>query len=156
MNAIAEIEHDMLAQPVDRIEVVEAKLLHLPQRECPVVHKFAPGVYMREILMPRNTFVIGHQHKTKHFNIVLTGRAIVMMDGVVNHVTAPCTFVSEPGVRKVLYIIEPMRWATCHVTESTDLTEIEEQVIEKSPTYKAHMEDMKKLKELMASGEVKP
>jgi len=160
MLSLAEIEplkslkvEGMLNVPPERIEQVEAKLLPLPQVDCPLVHHFAPGVYMREVLMPRGTFVIGHQHKTKHFNIVLTGRAAVMMDGKLHHIIAPCIFVSEPGVRKVLYIFETMRWATTHPTDLTELKDLEDALITKSESFQA-FEDMKKLKELVEHKEV--
>jgi hypothetical protein len=154
MQALAEIEPLKSYQVQEavnaRIEEVEGQLLPLQQREMPLVHHFAPGIYTREILMPRGTFVIGHKHKTKHFNVVLTGRAIVMMDGVSHHIAAPCIFVSEPGVRKVLYIVESMRWATIHTNpdDETCVEVLEDRLIEQSATYKAHMEDMKQLKEL--------
>src|SRR5690242_10473496 len=64
------------------IERLEAQLLSEPQLPAPVTHHFAPGVYMREIFMPAGAFVIGHEHRTEHLNVILTGRASVMMDGV--------------------------------------------------------------------------
>ena len=97
------------------IERVEAMCLGAPQTEMPLEHKFAPGVYVREIFMPKDTFVIGHEHKTEHFNVVLSGRAKVLVDGkCVQLIEAPAVFISKPGVRKVLRIYEDMRWMTIH------------------------------------------
>lgn len=120
------------------LEKLEGALLGLDQVEVPLTHAFAPGVYLREVFMPKDTFVIGHQHRTKHFNVVLTGSASVLMDGVVHQITAPAIFVSEPGVRKVLYIREDMRWATIHPTEETDVEQLELELVEKSNTFKLH------------------
>lgn len=117
------------------IEEVEAALLPLPQVELPLTHRFAPGIYLREISMPADTIVIGHEHKTEHFNIVLTGRALVLIDGETHTITAPCTFISKPGVRKTLYIIEDMRWQTVHPTEETDLEKLEALLIRKSDAF---------------------
>ena len=128
------------------IERAEAELLKLPQLDCPLTHKFAPGVYMREILMPAGSFIIGHEHKTEHFNVVLSGRARVMMDGVVEEIVGPCTFVSKPGVRKVLYILEDMRWATVHPTRETDLDKLDRKLIRKSEAWLSANE-MKQLME---------
>ena len=121
-----------------QIEAVEGACLDLPQIDCPLVHKFAPGVYLREIFMPRGTFIIGHEHRTEHFNIVLSGRARVMMEGKVHEIMGPCTFVSKPGVRKVLLILEDMRWATVHPTHETDLHALEDELIVKSQTFLEH------------------
>lgn len=124
----------------NKIEQAEEALLDLPQSGVPLEHAFAPGVYLRQVVMPANTIVIGHQHKTKHFNVVLTGKAIVVMNGDRHIIQAPCIFVSEPGVRKVLYIIEEMRWATIHPTDETDIETLEDQLITKSNAFLTHEE----------------
>jgi quercetin dioxygenase-like cupin family protein len=111
-----------------------------------VVHRFAPGVYMREVFMPKGTFVIGHQHKTKHLNIITKGRALVAMNGEVHEVVAPCTIVSEPGVRKVLLIGEDMLWATIHPTNETNILKLEQELITKSEAYKEYYADIEQIK----------
>lgn len=130
------------------IEEIEAKLLCMPQVDMPVVNRFAPDVYMREIFMPKDTFVIGHQHKTEHFNVVLTGRATVYMAGEIAEVVAPCVFVSKPGVRKVLFIHEDMKWATVHPTKETDLDKLDEQLIIKSHAWTEHQKQIEGVAEL--------
>jgi hypothetical protein len=119
----------------NQAETLEKALLERPQVEMPLKHQFAPGVYFREILMPAGTFVVGHEHKTDHFNVILTGRARVLIDGVVEELAAPAVFRSGPGVRKVLYILEDMRWATIHPTQETDVDKLEAELIVKSPTF---------------------
>lgn len=120
-----------------QIEKLVAEMEVLPQVEMPLDHRFAPGVYLREIFMPAGTFVIGHEHKTEHFNIVLQGRATVMIDGVKHEIAAPHTFVSGPGVRKVLYIHEDMRWQTVHANpdEERDIASLEERLLELNPDF---------------------
>lgn len=102
--------------------------------------------------MRAGTFVIGHEHKTEHFNIVLTGRASVMLeDGKVQEIVAPCTFVSHAGVRKVLYIHEDMIWQTVHPTEETDVDKLEAALIVKSVSFLKHeklLEDIRQHLEL--------
>ena len=108
------------------------QMLHAKQEEAPVVHRFSPGVYAREIFMPAGTVVVGHIHKTKHLNIVLSGEATVMIDGQIVSISAPCVFESEAGVRKVLLIEEDMRWMTIHAnpSECQDVVKLEEELIE--------------------------
>lgn len=124
----------------DQIENLERELLSLPQVECPLKHSFAPGVYMREITMPAGTFIIGHEHLTSHFNIVLTGKARVMIDGVIEDIVAPCYFVSKPNVRKVGYIIEEMKFINVFPTEETNLDVLEKTLIRKSNPFIKHEE----------------
>ena len=49
---------------------VEAAFLEQPQADCPVTHRFGPGIYIREVLLPRGAYVVGHAHKTVHLNIM--------------------------------------------------------------------------------------
>jgi len=124
----------------DQIENLERELLSLPQVECPLKHSFAPGVYMREITMPAGSLIIGHEHLTEHFNVILTGKARVMIDGVIEDLVAPCYFISKPNVRKVLYIVEEMKFATIHPTEETSVDVLEQTLIRKSNSFIKHEE----------------
>ena len=136
--------------PLNEIEALESKCLELPQIPVPLEHMFAPGVYVREVTMPADTFIIGHQHKTEHFNVILTGRASVLMDGVVHEIVAPAIIKSGVNVRKILYIHETMRWITIHPTEETDVQKLEEMLIVKSDTFlqnetRKQLEDFRKI-----------
>lgn len=124
---------DLLTTP--DVDAMEARMLQHPQIDVPVTHRFAPGVYLREVLMPAGSFIIGQRHKTKHFNIVSEGRVSVMLDGVVSQIVAPCTFVSEAGVRKVLFCHEDTRWATVHATDETDIAKLELALVEKTEAF---------------------
>lgn len=138
--------------PLNReLEKLEAKMLEHPDaihaKDLPLEHRFAPGVYMREIFMPAGAVILGHEHKTEHFNIVLSGRARVMMGGETQEIVGPCTFVSKPGVRKLLYILEDMRWQTIHPSKQTDVTKLEKKIVRKSKTWLKHEEKMKLLED---------
>lgn len=98
----------------------------------PLTHRFSNGVYSREIFMPKGQIIVGHVHNTRHLNIVLSGKARVWDGKSVRVITAPFTFESEAGVRKVLYIEEDMLWQTIHVTEETDVLVLEDTLIDKS------------------------
>lgn len=142
---------------LSEIEQLEAQLLKLPQVEVPVTHRFAPGVYMREVFMKAGTFVIGHCHKTEHLNIISHGRASVYMNGAVHEIVGPCTVVSGINVRKALYIHEDMLWATIHPTNETDLPKLEEELIIKSDSFQQHLADLEALKKhLQTKGELSP
>lgn len=87
--------------------------------------------------MPAGSVIIGHEHTTEHFNIVLTGRALVLIDGKISTVKAGDVFKSGAGVRKALLIKEEMRWLTVHGTDETDVSKIEEKLTVKSEVFKA-------------------
>ncbi len=116
------------------VDILAHELAKLPQEDAPVTHRFAPGVYLREIAMSADSIVIGRVHKTRHFNVLLTGACLIVhADGTQEELRAPMTFVSEAGVQKVLYILEDMQWQTIHPTEETDLTKLDELLVEPVP-----------------------
>ncbi len=122
---------ETMAQTVDYLAHELAKM---PQVDAPVTHRFAPGVYLREIFMQADSIVIGRIHKTRHFNVLLTGACLIVhADGRREELRAPMTFVSEAGVQKVLYILEDMQWQTIHPTEETDLAKLDEMLVEPVP-----------------------
>lgn len=51
----------------------------------------------------------------------------------VRELRAPVTFVSSPGTKRVVYALWHTIWTTIHVTDKTDLAEIEEEII--APSY---------------------
>lgn len=98
----------------------------------PVTHHFAPGVYAREMFLPADHAIIGKIHKHAHLNIISKGRVIVTTENGKDELTGPCTFTSYAGTKRAVYVLEDTIWTTIHVTEKTDLAEIEEEIIAKS------------------------
>jgi hypothetical protein len=126
------VENDVSSR--EQVADMARLMAKMPQTECPVTHRFAPGVYLREISMPADTIVVGKIHKTEHFNILLQGACLIVHDdGRREELRAPMTFVSKAGVQKVLYILEDMIWQTVHVTPETDLMKLEAELIEPQP-----------------------
>lgn len=111
----------------DQFQVLLDAALKHPQIEMPVTHRFANGLYLREIFMPAGSLVIGHIHTTQHFNVILTGAvSLVTADTDPEFLEAPHTFVSEAGTQKVLYIHEDCQWQTHHVTDDRDVERLEQ------------------------------
>lgn len=116
------------AAKVDRLQSALAKL---PQTETPLIHRFTPGLYIREIFMPKGTLIISKIHKTEHPYVVSRGHAAVWTeDAGVVHIKAPFCGITKPGTRRILYIHEDCVWTTFHPTAETDLDKIEAQIIE--------------------------
>ena len=107
------------------------QLVDIRDDELPLTHTFSDGIYAREIFMPKGMVVVGHTHNTTHLNIVSQGSALVCIDNQVFKVTAPYTFESKAGVRKVLYILEDMFWTTIHITDIRDITVLEDTLVDR-------------------------
>lgn len=101
----------------------------LKEGEFPVKHRFAPGCYIREIFMPKGSRIIGKIHATEHFNIILSGKVTVITAEGSEYIEAPHTFVSKAGVQKVVFMHEDCVWQTVHITDETNIDEIEKEVI---------------------------
>jgi len=128
-----------------KIEQVESHLLDLPQVECPVVHHFGPGIYIREVTLPAGTLAIGHAQRFDHLNIMLTGAvAMVGDDGQTKVLRAPMIFVGKPG-RKLGYVLETCIWQNVYATEERDIDKLESMFLDKSATWQAHAEAAKQL-----------
>ena len=104
--------------------------LEIGADSCPVQHHFAPGAYAREMRLPAGIVVVGKIHKHAHVNVISQGpvRVFTEHDGVLEY-AAPYTFVSSPGTKRVVYVLEDTVWTTVHVTDKTDLADIEREVI---------------------------
>jgi len=117
-----------------QIPDIEGLSQPLPQQvECPVSHNFAPDIYLREIFMPGGTVVIGHEHKTEHFNIILKGRCRVVIGDEIHELSAPCSFVSGAGAQKILNVLEDTIWQTVHSNpdNETDVEVLEDRYVNK-------------------------
>ena len=85
---------------------------------CPVKHHFAPGSYGREMTLPAGLVVVGKIHKHAHINVISKGRVQVFTEQAgVLELAAPCTFVSSPGTKRVVHVLEETVWTTVHVTD---------------------------------------
>ncbi|WP_353170861.1 hypothetical protein [Acinetobacter rudis] len=97
--------------------------------EVPVVHHFAPGVYMRQMDATAGTIVVSKMHRTEHMNILTKGAITVATENGIEFLRAPVVLKSMPGTKRVGYFHEDSSWITVHPTNEIDLDAIEQQVI---------------------------
>jgi quercetin dioxygenase-like cupin family protein len=109
----------------------------------PLKHYFAPidpkygcGAYAREIFIPKGHVIIGKIHRHEHLTFLLKGKISISTESGKQYLEAPCTFVSEAGVKRAAYAEEDTIWTTVHLTRhlgEDNLDKIEDEVI--APTY---------------------
>lgn len=122
----------------ENIEKLEGEFLKMEQPDCPVIHRFGPGIYIREVYLPAGILAIGHRQKTEHLNIMLKGKVIMAGDdGKLKTLEAPMIFTGQPG-RKVGYIVEDTVWQNVYATEETDVETLEATYLDKSMTWEEH------------------
>ena len=118
------------------IEQIEAHMLTLPQADCPVVHHFGPGIYIRELTLPAGTIAIGHKQRYEHLNVMLTGKVAIVDNGEIKILTAPMIFTGKPG-RKIGYVIETCVWQNIYSTNETDVESLEKALLDKSEAWES-------------------
>ena len=100
---------------------------------APLKHMFAPGIYVRQIFLPKGSVCVGKIHKHKHPNFLMSGVVdVVTEDGGIERLTAPMAMISPCGTKRAVHAIEDTVWITVHATNETDLDKIEEEVIAKT------------------------
>jgi len=107
--------------------------------DCTLNHYFAPmseeygcTTYAREMTIPKGTVIVGKIHKHAHLNIISKGKVSVATEFGKKYFEAPCTFVSEVGLKRAVYAEEETVWTTIHLTKhegEESLDKIEDEVI---------------------------
>lgn len=117
----------------EKLYLMQKGIAELPHVDCQLKHVFAPGVYARTIFIPKNTVMVGKIHRHAHINILSQGVVSVLTEsGGVERLVGPLTMVSEPGTKRGLFAHSDTVWTTIHLTDSTDLEVIEDEVIAKT------------------------
>lgn len=92
---------------------------------CPVKHYFSPGLYAREIFLPKGAVIVGKMHRKPHMVTLVQGKVLVGKD----QLEAPLTFCAEPGTKRAVIALEDTIWINYHVVSSQDIDEIEKELI---------------------------
>lgn len=137
----------------DAIRSLAFALAEGPTVEIEPVHRFAPGLYVRELTVPAGCVIVGKVHKHESVNILVKGSALLACDGRVEKVSAPLTFVSGPGRQKAAYVLDDMTWINVHPTQETDLVKIEAEFIEKDEGFEAHKLQLETLRKAIQTEE---
>lgn len=94
-----------------------------------IKHHFAPGMYAREMFMPKGALIVGKIHKHEHLTTLAYGKCEVATDQQIVVLEGPLTFSSPVGVKRVIYAHTDLLWTTYHATHETDLAAIEKELI---------------------------
>lgn len=122
----------------------------LQEVEMHLTHTFAPGVYIRTAYLKAGSIAVGKIHKHKHANILSKGDVTVVTEsGGIQHISGYMPMVSEAGTKRAVHAHTDTIWTTIHLTDKTDLVEIEKELI--AETYEDYEnfllegENMKKI-----------
>jgi quercetin dioxygenase-like cupin family protein len=141
------------AKPVTReaICALQESIIPFACEQPEPIHRFAPGMYMRELTIPAGMLVVGKIHKHEHFLLVMSGRADVVSEFGRDTVTAGHISISPAGVKRAVLALEDTRFVTLHHNpeDIEDLEIIEAQHIEPEVCLLKLASEMKARKELL-------
>lgn len=85
---------------------------------CPLTHKFANGIYVREIFIPATTLYVSRIHKFDHPRILLSGELTTAteFDGL-QRMRGPVSMICRAGTKRVGYAHSDCRIVTIHNAE---------------------------------------
>lgn len=124
--------NELVTVDIDAIEPL--MLMNAGQQPpCPVVHHFGPGVYIREVTIPKGAMALGHKQRYEHLNVVLRGSVAIYDDGQAKVISGPLVFTGKPG-RKIGVCIEDCVWQNVYPNPDNcrDIETLETRWLEKS------------------------
>ena len=117
----------------EQILKLENVLRTLPPVDLPVTHYHAKGLYVRELFIPAGIVLTGKVHKAEHISILTQGEIYVWTEQGMRLLKAPHIMACSPGTKRVGYAFTDTHWVTVHATDKTDITELEEELVEPNP-----------------------
>ena len=112
-------------------------IMALLENGCPTinaepVHRFAGGVYLRELDIPQGNLVLGKIHKHEHFVILAEGACRINTDEGMQDISAPHIWISKPGDQRALYTYEDCKFLTIHenIKDNRDIESLEDSLVE--------------------------
>ena len=109
-------------------------------KEFPLKHSFADGIYVRQMLMKKDSVVVGAIHNHLHVWFLLTGHITVATEDSTQDYVSPCYVVSTPGIKRVILANEESIFVNVHKnpTNTQDLDKLEAEIVSKN--YKEYEE----------------
>lgn len=100
----------------------------------PLKHEFVDGLYIRTIYVPAGGLVVTKMFKQPHATFLMSGEVFIATVNGLEGKTGPCHWITEAGVKRVIYCQTDVEWTTIHAnpTNEKDLDKIEDFVIDSS------------------------
>jgi hypothetical protein len=124
----------MAASGNQQMNAVEAKMAEYPSVDQPLKHRFAPGLYVREVFNPADSLITTKIHASEHVFFLMQGTMRIYVEGEGWRVlSAPDIGITHIGTRRVIYAVTDVVFVTAHPNpdNGTDIQAIEERLIHK-------------------------
>jgi len=88
--------------------------------------EFGCAMYGRELSLPAGAIIVGKIHKHPVLNVLLKGRLMVVSENGRKLLEAPATYMSEPGIRRIGYVLEDCVWLNVLMTDKVGEENVDE------------------------------
>ena len=122
-------DRDFLREAIGTLQTAMFSLPETEHLDLPPVHHWSKGIYARELLIPKDSVVVGKIHKHPHLNVILRGKVRVVTPYGTDTIEGPCIFESKPDTKRAVYAIEETVWITFHPTDKQTVDEVEQDII---------------------------
>lgn len=125
--------------------IAEGQTVVQEKTECPVTHHFEPGMYIREMHIPAETWFIGRPHLLGHRCTLEAGRVKLITEKGSVELKAGDEMTTTPGYMMALYALTDVLGRTYHPnpTESRDIKALEADIFQ---SLESIIEDVVQLK----------
>ena len=117
MSVIAALTDKEIVQLATRakVQALAREMEKFPQIECPLFHHFIPGLYIRELHIPKDALTVSKIHKLPSLNILSKGERATLIDDQFVRIKAPHIHWSPAGHQRFSYTYEDSVWVTMHL-----------------------------------------
>ena len=90
----------------EKIELLQEELLKRPQADVQYLHSFEPGKYIRTMIAPPNTVIVGAEHKTPYKVRLEKGTIAVNIGDEIKILTAPLEMDVPAGAKRAGHVFD--------------------------------------------------
>lgn len=115
----------------DKVAVLEAIVLQVPQTDLRTQHELSGEVYARTIFIPAGTVLTGAAHNKDHVNVMF-GDITVSTDDGMKRLVGYHVLPTKAGMKRVGLAHADTWWTTAMHTQNTDIEAIEDEMTDES------------------------
>lgn len=121
----------VIGDPGALIAALQSRMMAMPEHHIVIepVHRFAHGLYSREVTLPEGCTAIGHRHAQEHICIISKGRVLVVSEDGTEEIAAPATLIVPRGRKNCVHALEQTVWTTVHACNARTPEEAETALI---------------------------
>jgi quercetin dioxygenase-like cupin family protein len=112
------------------IEQLQAEVAKMEQPVFDTEHYFSGGMYCRKLPRKAGTLIIGKVHKKEHFFMCAKGEIIAWTEKGMRKLSAGDIIECKTGTKRVTLALTDAIGITVHVTDKTNIDEIEADLVE--------------------------